>query len=195
MNFEKLRQEKGGKDDLLTGEERFSLRRSVAGILLAAAAAVVLFLVFSVFFRVAVISGASMEPTLLNRDLTVVQVFDYKPAQGDIVVIRTGDGQDRAIVKRVIALGGQSVDIDFVTGGVYVDGHKLWEPYLSEPTKLAYDVTFPVTVPEGYVFIMGDNRNHSVDSRSSQTGMIPVENIQGKVVWRLFPLSRMGTVG
>ena len=195
MDFEELRQEKGGKDDLLTGEERFSLRRSVVGILLAAGAAAVLFLIFSIFFRVAVISGASMEPTLRDRELTVVQVFDYQPVQGDIVVIRTGGQKDRALVKRIIALSGQSVDIDFVTGGVYVDGHKLWEPYLAEPTWLSYDVTFPVTVPEGYAFVLGDNRNHSVDSRSSQTGMIPLESIQGKVVWRLFPLSRMGTVG
>ena len=157
---------------------------------------VVIVLCLTLVGRVTAVDGDSMYPTLHHGDLMVVQSLGYTPQPGDVVIFakpfRSFHG---AIVKRVSAMGGQSVDIDFVTGGVYVDGHKLWEPYLSEPTKLAYDVTFPVTVPEGYVFIMGDNRNHSVDSRSSQTGMIPVENIQGKVVWRLFPLSRMGAVG
>ena len=99
-----------------------------------------------------------------------------------------------AIIKRVIAVAGQTVDIDFSRGIVMVDGQVLEEPYISEPTYMKRDVQFPVTVPEGCVFVMGDNRNRSLDSRDSSIGMIDQQSILGKAVFRLFPFQKMGWI-
>lgn len=150
--------------------------------------AVVLFFAFGV--RLVGVSRQSMRETLQNGDkLLVVNGYlcgDYH--QGDIVIFQKPSFENGdAIVKRVIATEGQTVDIDFDAGVVYVDGEVLEEPYTREPTWLDEGLEFPVTVPEGCVFVMGDNRNHSADSRSEKYGMIDKSRIVGRVVLPVLP--------
>ncbi len=155
----------------------------VASVLLSAA--LIILIIFTFFARMAGVVGSSMEPTLHNGNWVILSQVgaEYTPEYGDIVVVSQPNGLDEVIIKRVIATGGQTVDIDFDTGVVYVDGQALSEPYTAAPTYLNFNdgVTFPLTVPEGYVFVMGDNRNDSTDSRSSLIGCIRNEYILGKV--------------
>ena len=147
-------------------------------------------LVFSLLFRVVVVSGPSMDTTLTNGDwlLLLGNVFYQKPQYGDIVVA-SKDSYDNGtpIIKRVIALEGQTVDIDFDAGIVYVDGVALDEPYTNTPTNLREGVAFPLTVEEGCLFVMGDNRNVSKDSRSTEIGQIDRREILGKAILLAFP--------
>ena len=107
---------------------------------------------------------------------------------GDVVVVNDYNAQlDDTLVKRIIAVGGQTVDIDFVTGTVYVEGVALDEPYIKEPTYTTDGTVFPLTLAEDEVFIMGDNRNHSTDSRSTRLGAVKEGYIQGKAILLLFP--------
>ena len=131
-----------------------------------------------------------MRETLQDGDI-LVAVSRYLAgdlSQGDIVIVRDEyfkDGQP--IVKRVIATEGQTVDIDFETGIVYVDGQALDEPYINEPTYMEEGTEFPLTVPEGCIFVMGDNRNHSSDSRDSRLGTVDTRCVLGKAVFLAFP--------
>lgn len=140
--------------------------------------------VFTFVIRLIGVDGHSMLNTLQHGDrllvLNSLLYDDYR--YGDIVVLRKDSFMTDPIVKRVIATGGQEVHIDFSTGSVYVDGELLKEDYIRELTFLEEGTEFPLTVPEGSIFVMGDNRNHSSDSRSSKYGMIPVERVVGKVV-------------
>ena len=181
--------------DRLTGAQAFSLGKSLRDLfrLLLGAAALALLSMF--FFRASLVRGDSMEPTLHDGDCTFVQLAWYgEPQRGDIVAIRSAGEEGKHLVKRIIALGGDTVQIDFGSGTVYVNGHRLEEPYAAGPTLLRGDVSFPVTVPEGHYFVLGDNRNHSQDSRSSELGMVPAEDIEGKVVFRFFPFGGFGPV-
>ena len=158
----------------------------------------VITLVFVFFFRLNGVSGSSMYPTLVDKDYLVLESnFLYRDAkQGDIVVLYTPpfSENDELLVKRVIAVGGQTVDIDFNAGVVYVDGQALDEPYTFEPTYLSYAeygkaLDYPVTVPEGELFVMGDNRNHSTDSRTTIVGMVDGRRVLGRVILRLSPFT------
>ena len=147
-------------------------------------------LVFSLLFRVVVVSGPSMDTTLTNGDwlLLIGNIFYQDPKFGDIVVA-SKDSYDNGtpIIKRVIALEGQTVDIDFEDGIVYVDGVALDEPYTNTPTNLREGIEFPLTVEEGCLFVMGDNRNVSKDSRSIEIGLIDRREILGKAICLIFP--------
>lgn len=121
-----------------------------------ALAVIVLFFVFAV--RIITVSGVSMQPTLYGGDRVAVQSMLYTPQRGDVVVVDGYINYGDPLVKRIIALGGDTVDINFETGAVTLNGAVLEEPYISAPTTTGYDVEFPVTVPEGCVFVMGDNR-------------------------------------
>lgn len=145
-------------------------------------------LLFLIAFRVVVVSGPSMRYTLLDGDylLLLGSAFYGEPEQGDVVVVCKESFQEGTpIVKRVIAVGGQEVDIDFAEGIVYVDGVALDEPYTATPTNLAEGMEFPVTVDEGCVFVMGDNRANSHDSRAE--GAIPQDLLVGRVFAVFFP--------
>ncbi len=145
-------------------------------------------------FRTSRVSGVSMEPTLYDGEQLIARSFMYQPARGDIVVVDGYTTYGEPLVKRVIALGGDTVNIDFEAGDVFVNGELLDEPYISAPTIRAADVQFPITVPEGTLFVLGDNRPRSKDSRYSDIGFIDERDILGEVVLRMFPLSRFGLV-
>lgn len=134
-----------------------------------------------------------MNPTLENADKMLVSDLFYKPKQGDIVIFRKDEYKPQALVKRVIATEGQTVEIDFNKGRVYVDGVLLDEPYIAEPTINQIDFTGVQVVPEGCVFVMGDNRNESADSRDSRIGMVDERLIIGKVLFTVFPLDHIGS--
>ena len=146
--------------------------------------------IFTFVIRMMGVDGHSMLNTLQHGDrLLVVNSMlyhDYK--YGDIVILRkNGVFDDDPIVKRVIATEGQTVDIDFTAGAVYVDGQLLEEDYIRQPTYLEEGLEFPVTVPEGCVFVMGDNRNDSDDSRDPELGPVDTRQILGRAVFLLFP--------
>lgn len=154
----------------------------------------VIVLVFVFCVRIITVSGYSMEPTLYWGDRVAVQSMLYTPRRGDVVVMDGYINYGDPLVKRIIAVGGDTLDIDFDTGTVTLNGEVLDEPYISAPTTARYDVSFPVTVPEGQVFVMGDNRPRSLDSRSSEVGFIDQRDILGKVLARVFPLNAFGTL-
>lgn len=147
-------------------------------------------LIFTFFVRIVVVNGDSMFDTLVDGDylLLVNNPLCGELKRGDIVVAgmdRFRDGE--AIVKRVIATEGQLVDIDFQAGVVYVDGAALLEPYTFTATNLAEGTQFPLVVEPGCVFLMGDNRNESKDSRSREIGQVDKREILGKAVFLLIP--------
>ena len=146
-------------------------------------------LLFTFGARLIGVDGHSMVPTLQDGDrllvLNSMLCGGYEP--GNIVVLRKESFLPTPIVKRVIATAGQAVDIDFGSGVVYVDGRRLHEDYINELTFTAEGTEFPLTVPEGCVFVMGDNRNHSTDSRSAQLGTIDQRYIIGRAVFLALP--------
>ena len=147
------------------------------------------------FFRVIVVDGPSMENTLLNGDymLLISNLFYRSPQPGDVVVVsKQAYDHGKPIVKRVIATEGQEVDIDFEEGIVYVDGEALDEPYTKTLTTLKEGAVFPQKVEPGCVFVMGDNRNNSKDSRSLQIGQVDAREVLGKVICLVFPGTGMG---
>lgn len=163
-------------------------------------AAVVL---FNCVARLTRVDGDSMNNTLRDGEIMLIWDLGYTPKQGDIVVLNKtsvllpGWTEPRAIVKRVVATGGQTVDIDYAAGLVYVDGQPLDEPYLPEEMYLPAGPGMQQThweIPEGSVFVMGDNRNHSTDSRDIQLGPIDTDYILGKAVLALWPADRFGAV-
>ena len=146
-------------------------------------------LVFTFLIRLIGVDGHSMVPTLQNGDrlLVLSSLLDSDYEYGDIVVLREESFLEEPIVKRVIATEGQTVDIDFEAGVVYVDGEALDEPYINEPTYMEEGTEFPRTEPERCIFVMGDNRNHSSDSRDSRLGTVDTRCVLGKAVFLAFP--------
>lgn len=150
---------------------------------------VVLILIFLFIFRVVGVEGASMEYTLSTGDRLIVSHLFYDPEPGDIVVVELDEFFDTPIIKRVIAVGGQTVDIDSETGVVRVDGKQLEEPYTHDPTS-PKALHYPLIVPEGSVFVMGDNRVNSTDGRNF--GCVDKKHILGKAIFRIFPITEIG---
>ncbi len=161
-------------------------------------------IIFTFVFRIVAIDGPSMMNTLLDGERVIISNLFYEPKRGDIVVIsRNTDNSsevgsyDEPIIKRIIATEGELVDIDFETGVVFVDGVALEEEYTLEPTYRSFDITFPVRVTDDCVFVLGDNRNDSMDSRSSQIGedgMIHEKYILGHAIYRVFPMNKIGSL-
>ena len=150
----------------------------------------VIMIVLLLVFRVVVVSGSSMYDTLKHGDylLLLSNTFYRDPQQGDIVVISKESFDNGApIVKRIIATEGQTVDIDFETGIVFVDGKPLDESYTYTPTNTSGGVQFPLEVFDGFVFVLGDNRNGSRDSRYPEIGLIDRREILGKAIYLMLP--------
>lgn len=150
-------------------------------------ACVAVMIVYTFLFRVVGVSGDSMNPTLKNGDMLVVSAMKTNYQRGDIVVVTQPNQLNEPLIKRIIAVGGDTVDINFADGTVSINGTALTETYIKEKTEAMGDIAFPVTVPEGCVFVMGDNRNHSYDSRRRNVGFIDERYILGKAEFRLLP--------
>ena len=151
---------------------------------------VIICILFSLVFRIVVVSGTSMNLTLLDGDylLLISNLIYQDPKYGDVVVVSKQSFDDgKPIVKRVIATEGQTVDIDFLSGTVYVDGKALDEDYAWTKTKSHGGVQFPLTVDEGCVFVLGDNRGNSRDSRYPDIGLIDEREILGKAIILFVP--------
>ncbi len=153
---------------------------------------VVFFMTF--FFRIISISGISMLDTLHDFDKVLVRRFNYKPKCGDVVIIRRGQYINQPLVKRIIATEGQSLNIDYKNQSVTVNGLKIKEDYLKEPMIYQSDDYIPKIIPKGYCFVMGDNRNKSLDSRSGTVGLIENKNIIGKAVFTIFSFHKTGRI-
>ena len=154
-------------------------------------------LLFSLCFRIVVVSGPSMKDTLVDGDwlLLAGNIFYGEPRNGDVIVASKDSFDDgKPIIKRVIALEGQNVDIDFEQGIVYVDGVALDEPYTRTSTTLDEGMEFPLTVTDGCVFVMGDNRENSKDSRSCEIGLIDKREILGKALFLFVPGNDKGNL-
>ena len=155
---------------------------------------------FTFFVRLIGVSGGSMQDTLYTGDRLLVlnSVFcDFQP--GDVVVVNDYNAElDETLVKRIIAVGGQTVDIDFTAGVVYVDGQPLDEPYIREEMYFpSWDPMMQNThweIPQGSIFVMGDNRNHSTDSRHVQLGPVDTGYVLGKAVFALWPMEKLGPI-
>ena len=153
-------------------------------------AVIIIFIIFVFLIQPAFVSGESMLPTLQNKDVLIILNNRKAYNRGDIVVIAPYEKSKSSLVKRIVAVGGDVLDIDFSSGTVTLNGQVLDEPYIKEPTLRSFDVTFPLTVPEGCVFVMGDNRNNSLDSRHSDVGFVNENYILGKAEFRLYPFGK-----
>ena len=152
-------------------------------------------ILFVFVVRLVGVVGESMYPTLHEGDkLTLLSNFLYEPEVGDIVVLKASDYGNDPLVKRIIADEGQTIDINFDTGDVWVDDVLLEEPYINTPTTRYEGMDFPLTVPEHCIFVMGDNRNGSTDSRHPSIGCVNKDYVLGKVLRIVMPFSRFGGV-
>lgn len=150
----------------------------------------VVLVLFLFFFRIAVVDGSSMYDTLIHNDYVLLlnSVISGEPDRGDIIVVSKESYSNGApIIKRVIATEGQKVDINFETGIVTVDGEVLDEPYIYTPTTNFEGIHFPITVEPGCVFVLGDNRGVSKDSRDPEIGQIDCREIIGKAIFLFYP--------
>lgn len=151
-------------------------------------------ILFTFIGRTVTVDGSSMVPTLTNGDGLIVTRLTGDPKPGDIVAVTKLESINKPLIKRVIAVGGQVIDINGATGDVTIDGVMLDEPYIAEhilPNEY-YDEAFPYEVPQGSIFVMGDNRNNSWDSRADRLGAIDNRHVLGKVVWRYLPFDHFG---
>lgn len=183
---------KKDKSELTSREKAIINLYDMASVL--TVALVTIMLIFTFVFRIVGVVGSSMVPTLHDGDWLMVSAYDSKPQYGQVVIVTQPNWFNEPIVKRIIATENQTVDINFTSGEVYVDGVLLDEPYINNPTINNEGVQFPVTVPEGHVFVMGDNRQGSTDSRSDKIGFIDENYILGVVKYRMFAGDEYGKV-
>ena len=154
-------------------------------------AMLLLVLLFTFAFRVAGVVGDSMQPTLYTQERLILTTHFYEPSHGDIVVIDRYTQEP--LIKRVIGVAGDTIRIDGVSGVVYRNGEALDERYVSGPTT-PKELDGELTVPTGYIFVLGDNRGVSKDSRSKEIGLVDTEDVVGKAIWRIWPINRFGVV-
>lgn len=150
-------------------------------------AMILILLIFTFIFRVVGVNGESMKPTLSNGDWLAVSSVPGEIKKGDIVVITQPNSLNEPLIKRVIAKGGDTVSIDFIEGIVTVNGVAQYEPYIADKTERMGDFVYPIVVPEGHIFVMGDNRNESLDSRFKTIGYIDERYVLGIAQVRILP--------
>ena len=181
-----------------TAQEAVSVRKEIyEWIQCLVVALICCVLIFIFIARVIDVVGHSMVPTLQDGDKIIITRLAGEYERGDIVVLRKESFREDPIVKRIIAVEGQTIDIDFSQGVVYVDGEAVDEPYVNELTFDAEDFeTYerPLVIPEGCVFVMGDNRNNSTDSRRETIGCVDTRYILGKAIFRILPLRSAGAI-
>ncbi|WMJ23944.1 signal peptidase I [Paludicola sp. MB14-C6] len=153
---------------------------------------VIVALIITFVGRVMDVKGESMLPTFHDGDRVITTNLYKDLKRGDVVVIKRKG--DTPLIKRVIAVENEKIDINFKTGEVSVNGVILKEDYINEVTHSDLGTQLPATVPKGHVFVMGDNRNHSLDSRDPSVGMVDERNVFGKVIFRIYPFNKMGKV-
>ena len=187
-----------GKQNQKKEKKTKSVQREIIEWIACFAIAVSLALIIrNFFFTLVLVDGHSMDPTLADGQRLVVSRFLYEPKDGDIIVFHPHNEQDKAYVKRVIATEGETVRIDYETDTVYVNGVPIEENYINDP-DLVYNYGAPnaadeeITVPEDCVFVMGDNRNNSRDSRTEEVGFVTKDSIVGKAQFRLWPFNAIG---
>ena len=149
---------------------------------------ILIFLVFVFGFRIVGVDGESMMPTLNHGDWLAVKAINTNIERGDIVVITQPNITKEPLVKRVIAVGGDTLDINFTSGEVKVNGEIIDEPYIYATTHNPGDFDKPIRIPEGYLFVMGDNRENSLDSRDYRVGLVEKNSVIGKKIMRLWPI-------
>ena len=197
--------ENGEAEELLdVNYKKKSVAREVLDWVLSIACAILIVALLNMFVFVQVnVSGSSMDPTLKNNDRLIAVRLMYKPKVGDIVVVQPylSEGTVKGklmfgrvlYIKRVIAVGGQTIDMR--KGRVYIDGELFEEEYIADDVRTFTQTTkMPVTIPEGHVFVMGDNREWSKDSRDSTVGILREEQVVGKATFRIFPFDKFGVV-
>ncbi len=154
--------------------------------------AIILILVVFLFaFRIVGVVGDSMNPTLQSGEWLAVKAINTTINKGDIVIVTQPNDINEPLVKRVIAVGGDTLDIDFRRGDVKVNGEVIDEPYIKDLTHNKGDFSGPITIPEGYVFVMGDNRNDSLDSRFNSVGLIDERYVLGVAEFRFYPFDNL----
>lgn len=153
-------------------------------------AVIAIMVVFTFFWRFVGVVGPSMQPTLFAGDWLAVAAVPKTPEAGDVVIITQPNAFDEPLVKRVVATEGQTIDIH--DGHVFIGGEMIVEKYISPDVMTEREDldNYPLTVPEGQVFVMGDNRPHSTDSRSSAIGLIDNDYILGTVSFRMMPFGK-----
>ena len=166
-------------------------RISVYGVVSCVSVTVLTLLLGFLFFRPTVVYGSSMFPTLSSNDIVLLNGADHEFSYGDIAVIRRSNGE--LLIKRVIALGGDTVYINAEDGFVYRNGELLHEPYLVSQTPTG-QLAGAVIVPQNHIFVLGDNRTNSFDSRYRDVGMISLDAVIGKAVYRLYPFETAGSL-
>lgn len=145
-------------------------------------------------FRICIIKGTSMVPSYYHGDVVFMDKLTYlfsSPEEGDAVICANAMGLSEGnLAKRVIGTPGDTISLEFNGEKVIliINGEEVEEDYIAEEMQQAGDVDYPITIPEGYYFIMGDNRNMSTDSRYKSVGLISEESIQGKIVFTVWPL-------
>ena len=173
------------------GKQKLTLDQSLAEILSVLSSSIIaIMLIFTFVFRIVGVVGPSMQQTLHEGDWLLVNAFNFKHDRGDIVIITQPNAFDEPIVKRVVATAGQTIDIR--DGHVFVDGERLVETYIA-PDVMTWEEdldNYPVTVPDGEVFVLGDNRPHSTDSRSAAVGLIDTDYVLGTVSFRMMPFGK-----
>lgn len=154
---------------------------------------VILILILFVFRSVSV-DGDSMLPSFHHGDRLIITNMFYTPKKGDVVVVDKNTDLKKPLIKRVIATEGDTIKIEASTGNVYVNGNLLQEDYIYEKINSVHTSDINITIEEGHVFVMGDNRNNSTDSRSESLGQVDTKNILGKVIFQIYPFEDAGVV-